>query len=309
MLLAAPTEAALRQYQAPLASSDWVMSKSTPLACQLEHAIPRFGTAKFHGEAGTQNDINMTMDAFRQPRATGFAQLVAVPPAYKPGLEPAHLATLKVLEGFDPSLNPKLSWSVLTELEQGNNPTFYYRDGYRKGGEVSVALNSANFRSGYADFVECVGGLLPFGFDDVALTVLNYRSNSDRLELESQRRLRRVAEYVVNDPAIVKINIDAYSDSYGGRWLNLELSKKRANAIREFLIEQGVDDDKLVSSGYGERRHISSNETPLGRQKNRRVVMRLTRDASLDDYAEQELQAEQSAGVVQAAATQTAAPQ
>ena len=274
--------ASIRQYEAPLGSSNWMLTKGSPLVCQLEHGIPRFGTAVFISEAGSDSELRMRLEMLRTPRSSGTAKLMAVPPSYRGG-EPASLmANVNIYEGFNASLGEKLSWSVLTELEQGYNPTFFYQDGYSRVSDVSVALNSANFKPGMDSFFECVGALLPYGFDDVALTVLNYKKNSDELELESMKRLRKLVDYLKHDSAVIKVEIDAFSDSFGGRWLNSELSKKRAKAVRKFLVDQNVSADKLVSAGYGERRHIASNETEIGRHKNRRVIIRLTRDNSLN---------------------------
>ena len=279
----ASATASLRQYQATMASSNWTVTEQTPLSCKMEHAIPRFGKAKFQGKAGKDMALEMTLAMLRQPRLGGYARLVAVPPAYKPGATPIHLANVRVVEGFDTSLSQNQSWSVLTELEQGNNPTLFYQDGYRAGGDVEVMLNSANFQQGYKTFLDCVGQLLPYGFDDVQQTVLNYQSNSDELDLESLRRLHQLVDYLSYDPAITRVEIDAYTDSYGGRWLNSELSKKRADSLKRFLVEAGIQENLLQTTGYGEGRHIASNETELGRQQNRRVVMRLTRDPSYDE--------------------------
>ena len=53
----------------------------------------------------------------------------------------------------------------------------------------------------------------------------------------------------------------------------MELSLKRANAVKAFLIDKGVDGTKLETAGYGLTRPIADNNTAAGRQKNRRVEM------------------------------------
>ncbi|GGA73927.1 smf-dependent flagellar motor protein MotY [Neiella marina] len=273
-------EATVRQYAAPIGHSDWVLTQSSPLVCQLEHGIPSYGTAVFTDKAGSGHALHMTLEMLRRPQLSGNARLMSVPPSYKPGMEASLMANVQVYDGFNTMVGEQLSWQILTELEQGNNPTLFYQDGYSRLGDIEVALNSANFRRSLNEFVDCVGGLLPYGYDDVAISVLNYKLNSDELELESLKRLRKVVDYLRHDDAIVRVEIDAFSDSYGGRWLNFELSKKRAAAVKDFMIEQGVKDDLLITAGYGERRHVASNKSPIGRHKNRRVVVRLTRDNS-----------------------------
>ena len=89
---------------------------------------------------------------------------------------------------------------------------------------------------------------------------------------DSQRRLEQIAEYVKADPTIDLILLDAYTDSYGGSWPNQQLSDKRAASLKAFFTQQGVPAERLQVAGHGEKQHIASNETEVGRQTNRRVV-------------------------------------
>jgi outer membrane protein OmpA-like peptidoglycan-associated protein len=54
---------------------------------------------------------------------------------------------------------------------------------------------------------------------------------------------------------------------------NLDLSNRRAAAVKAYLVKKGVDGNKLETAGYGETQPIADNNTAVGRQKNRRVVM------------------------------------
>ena len=72
--------------------------------------------------------------------------------------------------------------------------------------------------------------------------------------------------------------IDGYSDSYGPRNINQKTSQKRANKIRDYFVQNGIDPSRIEAKGYGEKRHIASNETILGRAKNRRVVIRMDKE-------------------------------
>ena len=277
-----PAMARLQQYQADLTSSDWVLTKESPLVCKMEHQIPLLGRASFESKAGVSN-LQMKLEFLRTPSISSKAKLFAVPPIYKAGKSPSYIADVNVVAGFDTSFNQQQSWAALIELEQGNNPTLYFNKGAYAGNNVEVMLNSANFGSGYDEFLTCVGQLLPYGYADVEQTVLNYQSNTDELDLESLRRLHRLVDYLYYDQAITKISIGAYSDSYGGRWHNSELSKTRANAIKKFMQEAGINPELVVAVGHGESKHIASNEDQLGRAQNRRVVIQLTRDESFDE--------------------------
>ncbi len=67
------------------------------------------------------------------------------------------------------------------------------------------------------------------------------------------------------------LEVAGYTDNTGDAALNLALSQKRAEAVREALIKYGADADMLVAKGYGEADPIASNDTPEGRLKNRRI--------------------------------------
>jgi outer membrane protein OmpA-like peptidoglycan-associated protein len=56
------------------------------------------------------------------------------------------------------------------------------------------------------------------------------------------------------------------------------LSKKRAEAVKAYLVSQGIDATRLITQYFGETKPIASNDTPEGRQKNRRVEMKVVFD-------------------------------
>ena len=65
--------------------------------------------------------------------------------------------------------------------------------------------------------------------------------------------------------------IEGHTDATGPDSYNLRLSRARANAVKNYFVKNGIDPDRLTSKGFGETRPISTNATPLGRSKNRRV--------------------------------------
>jgi len=69
--------------------------------------------------------------------------------------------------------------------------------------------------------------------------------------------------------------IDGHTDSTGSRSYNMELSRRRAEAVGEYLISQGIRPVRLATYGYGPDHPVASNETAAGRQANRRVELTL----------------------------------
>lgn len=270
--------AAIRNYQADIDESQWELSRNSKLECELRHVIPHYGEAVFRSHSGKIDNLVFTMQMRQQPARKGAAVLKAVPPDWKPSEQALGIAEMPLYRQFDGELGEQQAWTMLTELERGWQPTFFYEDWFNHNQQVRVGLSAINFKPQYTQFVSCIAGLLPYSFDDIAFTVLVYEKNSDMLSKESRSRLDMIAEYLKYDPELQMVLVDAYTDSYGGRWHNEQLSIRRAKAVEATLVEQGIDKTRIVSEGHGEKRHIDDNASPLGREKNRRVVVRLSRD-------------------------------
>ncbi|MBS1911135.1 MAG: OmpA family protein [Bacteroidetes bacterium] len=98
--------------------------------------------------------------------------------------------------------------------------------------------------------------------------------NKSDLRPESKPELNRVVEFFKSHQEI-KAEIAGHTDSLGSSQYNKTLSQNRADAVRQYLIEQGVDGKRLVAIGYGEDAPIDDNGTDEGRARNRRVEMRV----------------------------------
>ncbi|MCB1737898.1 MAG: OmpA family protein, partial [Gammaproteobacteria bacterium] len=83
--------------------------------------------------------------------------------------------------------------------------------------------------------------------------------------------LGQVAKRLRRQPA-VRLSIGVHTDARGDVQANLGLTQKRADAIKNRLIELGVAADRLQAIGYGDTLPIADNNAPVGRALNRRVV-------------------------------------
>ena len=276
-LMSYSSQAAMRQYSANQDNSNWEVIKKTRLQCQLNHEVPYYGEAIFKASASKNKNLTFNLDMVVRPDNYDIAGLKAVPPAWSSGLPARDITTMKLLKKFDGELGNKTAWEMLTELEKGFHPTFYYQDWQNSADKIAVGISSVNFKQAYWAFLQCRDELLPYSFEDISFTVMNYQSNSSKLTKESQKRLDKIAEYLKNDTSIESINIDSYTDSYGGRWNNLDLSRKRAKAIKDYMISLGVDEGKVQTTGLGEKRFVDTNENILGRNKNRRLIIQIAK--------------------------------
>jgi OOP family OmpA-OmpF porin len=80
-----------------------------------------------------------------------------------------------------------------------------------------------------------------------------------------------VAYLLQRNPQIRLIRVEGHTDWIGSDAYNQQLSERRANAVRNYLIQKGIEPDRLVAVGYGESRPIADNNTVQGRARNRRT--------------------------------------
>ncbi len=268
---------AMRQYSATIESSNWKVGNNTRLQCSLNHELPGYGEAMFSSVASKQLNMEFELDMYLLPNSFDIAAVYSVPPRWMPGQAPKSIADMSLRKQYNGDLPQEAAWTMLSELEKGYWPTIYYQDWYNKYDKVSVALNASNFAGVYRDFVQCVSNLLPFSFDDIAYTVLSYKNNSTELTKYSQKRLTMIGEYLKEDADLELVLLDGYTDSYGGRWNNEQLSIRRADEIKLYFTSLGVQEDRIAITGHGEKRHIAPNDTRENRAQNRRVVVRLSK--------------------------------
>lgn len=103
---------------------------------------------------------------------------------------------------------------------------------------------------------------------------IHYASGSAEIGRSSLLLLDLFAEYL-SDTGL-SVEIGGHTDDVGSDEDNLELSEARAQAVRKYLIEQGVPNGSITARGYGETRPRADNANEAGRARNRRTEFRVT---------------------------------
>jgi outer membrane protein OmpA-like peptidoglycan-associated protein len=104
----------------------------------------------------------------------------------------------------------------------------------------------------------------------VVLEGVRFDTGQATLRPESLPRLDRVVEYLSHKPS-ARLRVAGHTDNVGRAEANRELSQRRAEAVRDYLVDQGIDGVRIEAVGYGAERPIAPNDTEEGRQKNRRI--------------------------------------
>src|SRR5699024_12753875 len=104
---------------------------------------------------------------------------------------------------------------------------------------------------------------------------VNFEFDSARLTVNAKRMLREVADRLRHHEQI-EIEISGHTDSVGSAAYNNTLSQRRAEAVRKYLMDLGVNGNRMVAGGYGCTKPVAANGTEDGREGNRRIEMRRT---------------------------------
>ena len=86
----------------------------------------------------------------------------------------------------------------------------------------------------------------------------------------AREALAKLSGIVLGHPGL-KLSVEGYTDSIGSDEVNQTLSERRAGAVRDYLVQQGVDPSSITATGFGKSNPVASNDTNEGRQQNRRV--------------------------------------
>jgi OmpA-OmpF porin, OOP family len=133
--------------------------------------------------------------------------------------------------------------------------------GYRPNGIRSLRI--AESAPDFSSVINASGKYVTHG--------INFDTDSDRLKPESGAVLKQVAAGLQKNPSL-RLEIDGYTDSVGDAAHNVDLSKRRAQAVASALTSQfGIEAARLTVNGFGANKPIDSNDTSDGRAANRRV--------------------------------------
>lgn len=110
----------------------------------------------------------------------------------------------------------------------------------------------------------------------IALSNVAFELGSDRLTPSSREALIDIAASLRSQSEL-RVEVAGHTDSQGGEAYNMDLSQRRAESVRNFLIGRGVAAEQLTAKGYGPHQPVADNATASGRAMNRRVEFRISK--------------------------------
>jgi len=145
------------------------------------------------------------------------------------------------------------------------------RDKDKIADDVDKCPDVPETRNGYQDTDGCADQL-PKEVEDFSgvLEGIEFDVDKDTIKRSSMAKLDK-AVGVLKSHEDIKIEIGGHTDSTGSREYNLDLSRRRARSVKEYLVGKGVSEKRVTTRGYGPDKPIADNETKEGRARNRRI--------------------------------------
>ena len=144
----------------------------------------------------------------------------------------------------------------------------------------ALASNSASASNRLEQIQQTLAELKPrLGERGLVLTLgeVLFIFDSANLKPYTQRIVDRLAGFLADFPRY-RIAVEGHTDSEGSAASNAELSSARARVVTQALVARGIDTSRIRTTGYGETRPVASNQTEVGRRKNRRVEVILSQN-------------------------------
>lgn len=273
LLLGVALPAQAITFQTRMEEVDWTVA-GDQFECRMAQPVSGYGQAVFVRRAGERPVFQL--EATSNLMQPGQAQLFNDPPPWRHNMRASVLGQAMVEDGpIVLRVSQQQAGQMLAGLASGMHPTIQRAAWASAVESIRVVVSSVGYQQAWTEFQTCASGLLPLNFDQVSRSVVSFASGGTTLTASGKALLDTALVYIKADEDIGVIQLDGHSDNLGDRLANRELSRQRALAVRDYLMEQGVQEALFALRFHGASYPIASNASDTGRQQNRRVTLRL----------------------------------
>lgn len=272
LLLTTPLLAQAITFQTRLEDVQWQVAGDR-FECRLTQAVKDFGGGSFVRRAGEKPVFYLqAQEAWLKP---GHALLYAAAAPWDSVESDVRLGTAKVAANERAVVSDQVqAGRLLTGLLEGRAPTVRHQT--VQGDPIEVRILPANFAKAYQDYLVCTSKLLPVNYEQIKQTNVGFESGGYELDEKARKHLDVLLEYMAEDNSVNRIYLDGHSDNTGDRLLNRDVSRRRALAVKDYLmLKGGLNEDSFIVRFHGERYPLKPNTNDKNRSLNRRVNIRL----------------------------------
>lgn len=161
--------------------------------------------------------------------------------------------------------------TITAQLNKGNSVVWVKVNAY--DGAVELTTIRVKSMEQHVAVVDAVGFLEELNArGTVSVYGINFETGLATVKPESAKVLGEILKLLQQNPKL-ELLVVGHTDSVGGVRANLDLSDKRAAAVRDWLVKNGCDARRLVTRGFGDRAPLAENDSEEGRARNRRVEL------------------------------------
>ena len=262
------------QFQPAITDTQWEVSQS-PLFCRLTQPINDFGHAMFEQKAG--GDFSLVFTTYSQPAIEGHIKFQVAQATWQNDIERHQLSIMKTQTGqIQFKLLGVAARQALNHINEGRFPAITYT-GRHSQQAIHVLMSTIHLKDYLPKFEQCLAQLFSHSFEDLQYLTVNFELEKSDLGNNELAALQLIVDYLNIDDSVKKVKIVGHTDNHGKRKLNQILSEARANVIKQFFLDNNIEESKLVTVAKLEKKPIRSNKTQQGRAKNRRAEVTLFR--------------------------------
>ena len=244
-----------------------------PAAGGVQYGMSSAGGAE--GEAALDDALAAEVDAqlkgvelqYGQPVTTWFRQLATVG-YYQGSADWAVAEELAYVLQMDPPHEAEVSF----EVDAGTYTITAEKEGYfKKSKSVDVEVAATMKVKMPISEKPAVSSVVISKKRIAIKKKIHFETNSDEIKMHSFQLLDEVADVLTGHTELKLVEIQGHTDDRGKKSHNIDLSQRRAESVRRYLINAGVEEARLQAKGFGPSKPLAPNITAAGRARNRRV--------------------------------------
>jgi len=222
----------------------WHVQSSREM-CRMKQQLPSYGYVEFR--QGVAQPLEFTLYVDNPPAGSGVVEVSANPPIWRHYVKARKLGRLE-LDDSQRAVIASSAWSrrLMLELEDGMQPVLHYWDAADASDDVQVFVSAIRFQQSLALFDKCLLQLLHYNYKSVKHTVLHFNPDSSRFHKRNYAKMDELLGIIKTDKGIREIDLGVYTvRDEGLQRYNFRLAVRRAQAVRDYLLKHGIDEDKV----------------------------------------------------------------